>query len=291
MQKTLASIATFKGYGLHSGKRACLAIMPARAGTGIVFRRVDLQDSPEIPARWDHVIPSRLCTLLDNGYGVTLSTVEHVMAALAGLGITDATLEVDGPEVPILDGSSREIVAGIRKAGIRGLAGESRRVRVLKPVIVQENDAFAMLAPGKGLRIQFKIEFPDAAIGVQEFGLDIDGDSFERELADCRTFCRASDVDAMRRNGLALGGTFENAVVYDGDRVLSPGGLRRRDEAVRHKMLDALGDLALAGASLTGHYTGYKAGHALTNRLLHALFADKDAWAFQSASKRQLADA
>ncbi|ODT61510.1 MULTISPECIES: UDP-3-O-acyl-N-acetylglucosamine deacetylase [Paracoccus] len=284
MQATLNDTVTFQGVGLHSGASARLDIHPAPAGHGIVFRRTDLSPHVDIPAMWDHVTPSRLCTLLDNGQGVTLSTVEHVMAALAGTGIHNALVTIDGPEIPILDGSSAPFVAGILETGIARQAAPLRAIRVLRPVEVREGDAFARLSPADHLEIDFEIDFADAAIGHQEKRLDMANGAFVRELADSRTFCRAADVDAMRRNGLALGGTYLNAVVVDGGRVLSPGGLRHTDEAVRHKMLDATGDLALAGAPLLARYTGHRAGHAMTNRLLRALFADPDAWTWELCS-------
>ena len=278
MQATLKSKAVFSGVGLHSGARVRLEIQPAPAGYGIVFRRIDLTPSVDIPARWDHVTPSKLCTLLDDGNGVTLSTVEHVMAALAGTGIHNALIAVDGPEVPILDGSAAPFVRGILNAGIRLQAQPLRAIRVLRRVELREGQAWARLEPAHHLEIDFRIDFADAAIGRQEKVLDMANGAFLRELADSRTFCRQADVEAMRRNGLALGGTYLNAVVVDGAQVLSPGGLRHADEAVRHKMLDATGDLALAGAPLLARYTGHRAGHAMTNRLLRALFADPTAW-------------
>lgn len=284
MQATLKDKVTFTGVGLHSGAVARLTLHPARPGHGIVFRRTDLTPAVEIPALWDHVTPSKLCTLLDNGQGITLSTVEHVMAALAGTGIHNALVEVDGPEIPILDGSAAPFVQGILEVGIRRQAAPLRAIRVLRPVEVREGDAFARLSPADHLEIDFQIDFTDAAIGHQEKRLDMANGAFLRELADSRTFCRASDVDAMRRNGLALGGTYLNAVVVDGGRILTPGGLRHADEAVRHKMLDATGDLALAGAPLLARYTGHRAGHAMTNRLLRALFADPTAWTWERCS-------
>ena len=284
MQATLKDKVTFTGVGLHSGAVARLTLHPARPGHGIVFRRTDLTPAVEIPALWDHVTPSKLCTLLDNGQGVTLSTVEHVMAALAGTGIHNALVEVDGPEIPILDGSAAPFVQGILEVGIRRQAAPLRAIRVLRPVEVREGEAFARLSPADHLEIDFQIDFTDAAIGHQEKRLDMANGAFLRELADSRTFCRASDVDTMRRNGLALGGTYLNAVVVDGGRILTPGGLRHADEAVRHKMLDATGDLALAGAPLLARYTGHRAGHAMTNRLLRALFADPTAWTWERCS-------
>lgn len=284
MQATLKTNAIFEGVGLHSGAAARLEIHPAPAGHGILFRRTDLTPAVDIPARWDHVTPSKLCTLLDNGQGQTLSTVEHVMAALTGTGIHNALIEVDGPEVPILDGSAAPFVKGILRAGIAIQPVPLRAIRVLRPVELREGEAYARLTPADHLEIEFDIDFTDEAIGHQEKRLDMANGAFLRELADSRTFCRQADVDMMRRNGLALGGTYLNAVVVDGAQVLSPGGLRHADEAVRHKMLDAMGDLALAGAPLLARYTGHRAGHAMTNRLLRALFADPTAWAWETCS-------
>ena len=291
MQATIRTVAHFDGVGLHSGAPVHLAIRPAPVGHGIVFQRRDLAtalgDAALIPARWDMVTPSQLCTLLDNGRGATLSTVEHVMAALAGTGIHNALIEVTGAEVPILDGSSAPFVRGILRAGIATQDSPLRAIRVLKPVEIRDGAAFARLEPADHLEIDFHIEFADAAIGRQDKTLDMANGAFLRELMDSRTFCRQSDVDAMRRSGKALGGTYLNAVVVDGAQVLSPGGLRHADEAVRHKMLDALGDLTLAGAPLLARYTGHRAGHAMTNRLLRALFADPDAWEWTVCSPDQ----
>lgn len=284
MQATLKTNAIFEGVGLHSGAAARLEIHPAPAGHGILFRRTDLTPAVDIPARWDHVTPSKLCTLLENGQGQTLSTVEHIMAALTGTGIHNALIEVDGPEVPILDGSAAPFVKGILRAGIAIQPVPLRAIRVLRPVELREGEAYARLTPADHLEIEFDIDFTDEAIGHQEKRLDMANGAFLRELADSRTFCRQADVDMMRQNGLALGGTYLNAVVVDGAQVLSPGGLRHTDEAVRHKMLDAMGDLALAGAPLLARYTGHRAGHAMTNRLLRALFADPTAWAWETCS-------
>ncbi|WP_134681212.1 UDP-3-O-acyl-N-acetylglucosamine deacetylase [Paracoccus ravus] len=278
MQTTIAHKIQFRGVGLHSGAAVRLAILPAPADHGIVFVRTDLNGA-RIPARWDLVTPSQLCTLLDNGAGATVSTVEHVMAALAGTGITNAVIEVNGPEIPILDGSSEPFVRGIVTAGLREQPEAAlRAIRILRPVEVQHGQALARLSPADHLEIHFDIDFTDAAIGHQEKRLDMANGSFVLELMDSRTFCRQADVVQMQQNGLALGGTYLNAVVIDGDKVLSPGGLRHSDEAVRHKMLDAMGDLALAGAPILGRYTGHRAGHAMTNKLLRALFAAPDAW-------------
>lgn len=278
MQTTIKSPVTFTGVGLHSGRPVRMTIHPASAEYGIWFRRTDLEGDNLIPARWDAVVPSKLCTLVANRAGASVSTVEHVMAALAGCGVHNALVEVDGPEVPILDGSSAPFVAGILSRGIRELVAPVRALKILKPVEVSNGESWARLEPAEMLEIDFTIEFTEAAIGRQEKSLNMSNGAFVRELCDSRTFCRQDDVQRMQANGLALGGTYENAVVFDDERVLSPGGLRHKDEAVRHKMLDALGDLALAGAPILGKYTAHRGGHALTNKLLRALFADPFAY-------------
>ena len=275
MQNTLKASVTFNGTGLHSGRPVRMVIRPAAAEHGIWFRRTDIAIGDAlIPARWDAVERTALCTRLVNGAGASVSTVEHVMAALAGCGVHNALVEIDGPEVPILDGSAAPFVRAILGRGLRPQSVPVRALRILRPVEVSQGDATARLDPARTLEIDFHIAFDDAAIGVQNKSLVMENGTFVRELCDSRTFCRQSDVDAMHARGLALGGTLDNAVVVDGDRVLSPGGLRHSDEAVRHKMLDALGDLALAGAPILGRYTGHRAGHSLTNTLLRAVFAD-----------------
>ena len=257
-----------------------MTVLPASAEYGIWFRRTDvIGRDPMVQAHWSAVENAKLCTEVSNAQGVKVSTIEHLMAALSGCGIHNALIEIDGPEVPILDGSSAPFAAAFLARGVRDLAAPLRCFEILKPVEVREGPALARLEPAETLEIDFEIDFADAAIGHQRKRLSMANGAFLRELSDCRTFCRQADVEAMLAQGLALGGNpGENAVVFDGDRVLSPGGLRRADEPVRHKMLDALGDLALAGAPILGRYTGHRAGHAMTNRLLRALFADPTAY-------------
>ncbi len=279
MQNQLKSPVSFSGQGLHSGAAVCMHVGPAELGHGIWFLRTDVTDrDARVPALWDAVTASRLCTVVENAEGVSVSTIEHLMAALAGCGIHHALIKIDGPEVPILDGSSAPFVAGFLRAGLEELEAPVRAIRVLKTVEVQDGLAVARLEPAEMLEIDFRISFSERAIGTQVRRLNLANGAFVRELSNSRTFCRQSDVVSMREAGLALGGTLENAVVFDGDSVLSPGGLRHADEPVRHKMLDALGDLALAGGPILGRYTGDRAGHALTNRLLRELFADPTAW-------------
>jgi len=273
LQNTLKSQVTFEGVGLHTGASIRMTLRPAAPGTGIWFRRSDIElGNAMIPALWNAVDRTPLCTRLENEAGVSVSTVEHLMAALAGTGVHNALIDIDGPEVPILDGSAAPFMRGIMRHGVRQQDAPLLAIEILEPVSVELDGAQATLLPSKGLEISFSIDFDDAAIGRQSKTLDMRNGAFARELCDSRTFCRQADVDAMHEQGLALGGTLENAVVVDGDDVLSPGGFRHADEAVRHKMLDALGDLALAGAPILGRYEGIRAGHSLTNTLLRALF-------------------
>jgi UDP-3-O-[3-hydroxymyristoyl] N-acetylglucosamine deacetylase len=278
LQRTLSEEVCLSGTGLHSGARVGISILPAPADRGITFRRTDLPGAPAIPARWDAVVASRLCTVIANAAGDSVSTIEHLMAALAGTGIHNATVLIDGPEVPILDGSAAPFVAAILAAGITVLPAPVRVIRIRRSVTVEDGAALARLEPAEMPELDFRIDFADAAIGRQARQMVLANGAFVRELADSRTFCRQADVTAMQAQGLALGGTYHNAVVVEGDRILSPGGLRHADEPVRHKMLDAVGDLALAGGPILGRYTGIRAGHALTNRLLRTLFADPSAF-------------
>ena len=280
MQTTLKTDVTFEGIGLHSGEAVRVVLHPAAANTGIVFRRTDVTGRPTLPADYRDVMISPLNTRLSNADGVTVSTIEHLMAALAGCGVHNVLIDVDGAEVPILDGSAVSFVRGIVSAGLTRLSAPLRAIEILRDVEVSDGGATAKLSPSTTLQIDFEIVFDDAAIGRQKKTLNMANGAFVRQLCDSRTFCRSADVDAMRANGLALGGTVENAVVVDGDKILTPGGLRHEDEAVRHKMLDALGDLYTAGAPLLGRYTGRRAGHALTNKLLRALFDRPEAWRF-----------
>ena len=250
-------------------------VKPGAADHGIRFKRTDIAlGNSVIPARWDLVERTALCTRLVNTSGASVSTVEHIMAALAGCGIHNALIEIDGPEVPIMDGSSAHFVRGIMQQGIQRLGAPVTALQVMKPVTVSHEGATATLMPSNRLIIEFHIDFDEAAIGRQSRTLDMRNGTFARELCDCRTFCRRADVETMQANGLALGGVpGENAIVFDGPVVESGQGLRHSDEPVRHKMLDALGDLALAGGPIFGHYIGDRAGHSLTNTLLRAAFA------------------
>ena len=291
MQRTLKTPIEIVGKGLHSGKRAALRVSPSVADFGIWIQRVDVTDRDNmIPARYDHVNDTRLCTRLANDAGVEVSTVEHLMAALAGTGIHNAMIEIDGPEIPIMDGSSAPFVAAILKAGLKELDAPLKAIRILKPVSINVDGFSASLAPSEKIEIEFAIDFDEAAIGKQSKTLQMSNGAFVRELSNCRTFCLRRDVDMMQSAGLALGGGLDNAIVVDGDTVLNPEGFRRDDECVRHKMLDALGDLALAGHPIIGRYHGDKAGHRATNLLLRELFARPDAWEMVECSPSQWHD-
>lgn len=277
MQATLARSVGFSGFGLHSGAPVRMRVDPAPAGHGVVFVRTDLPaDRNRIPARMAFWTEAVLCTRLENAEGASVSTIEHMMAALAGMGVHNACVRIDGPEVPILDGSAAPFLRRFQAAGLRAQSAPLEIIRILRPIEVRSGPALARLEPADAFSMRFEIDFPDRAIGHQMQDLDLPGDAFDSLLANARTFCRRAEVEAMQAAGRALGGSYENAVVFDGDRVLSPGGLRYSDEPVRHKMLDAMGDLALAGAPILGRYLGVRAGHALTGRLLQALLADPD---------------
>ncbi len=291
VQTTIKAPASFSGTGLHTGREVRMTIHPASANYGIWFRRTDVDDRDAlIPARWDAVDDTQLCTRIANDDGVTLSTIEHIMAALAGCGVHNALVEVDGPEVPLMDGSSQHFVDAILSKGLATLDQPVLAIEVLRTVEVKVGEATAKLSPARNLTIDFHIDFADAAIGRQDKSLNMANGAFVHELCDSRTFCRKSDIDLMRSRGLIAGGDITSAIVVDGEDVVTPGGLRHRDEPVRHKMLDALGDLALAGAPILGHYNGHKAGHGVTNALLHALFADPTAYRLVECDKSRAAD-
>lgn len=288
-RRTLKAPIGCVGIGLHSGCRAALTLRPAPVNAGIVFRRTDL--GLDIPARHDLVFDTRLCTAiaLPGHPQARLGTIEHVMAALAACGIDDVVVEVDGPEVPILDGSAAPFIFLIDCAGIATSAMPRSTIEVLKTVRVQDGEGpdapWVALHPTAtpGFEAALEIDFPSTAIGRQSLSLRVTEASFRGMLADARTFTMAEDVARLRAAGLAQGGSLANAVVVDGPLVLNPGGLRHPDECVRHKLLDVVGDLALAGAPLSARFSGSRSGHALNNRLLRALFADSNAWRWKDA--------
>jgi UDP-3-O-[3-hydroxymyristoyl] N-acetylglucosamine deacetylase len=278
-QQTLKSAIECRGVGLHSGRRIAVTLRPAAPGSGIVFRRVDA-DGVEIAAHWRNVVDTTLCTTLGNGAGVIIGTVEHLLAAFAGLAIDNAVVEIDGPEVPVMDGSAAPFVFLIECAGIVAQAAPRRAIKVLKGVSVEAPGASAALVPDDAFTVGVAIDFASAAINRQELTLTLDPQRFKSEISRARTFGFLHEVDHLRAKGLARGGSLANSVVIAGDRVLNEEGLRYRDEFVRHKMLDALGDLYLAGAPLLGHFHGVRSGHAMNRRLLEALFAEPQGWCY-----------
>jgi len=290
VQTTLKASFTLVGTGLHSGRPARLRVVPAPVDFRVEFRRVDITDKDNrIPARFDLVNDTQLCTRLCNDSGAEIATVEHLMAALAGCGVHNAIIEIDGPEVPIMDGSSERFVEEILSVGVVALGKPVKVLRILKPISVSDGDVFAELSPSDDFEIDFEIAFSDQAIGDQQHSLNMKNGNFVRELSDCRTFCMFSDVEYMKTIGLARGGSLANAVVIDDGKVLNPEGYRREDECVRHKMLDALGDLALAGVPVIGRYHGVKAGHRMTNLLLRAVFEASDSFEIVEVNLRQSA--
>ncbi len=292
-QHSLKAAIGCVGVGLHTGRRVAMTLRPAPVSHGIVFRRTDL--GRDIPARFDHVADARLATSLGlpDDPSVRVGTVEHVMAALAGLGVDNALVEVDGPELPILDGSAAHLVFLIDCAGIVAQDAPRETIEILRPVRVADGAGFAELRPAgprvHGLDMALSIDFAAAAIGQQAMSLRLSADSFRRELAPSRTFGLAEEIAALQAAGLARGGSLDNAVVVDQDRVLNPGGLRMEREFVRHKLLDAVGDLALAGTAIKGRFVAHRSGHALNNRLLRALFAAPAAWGPLAADPVQAA--
>jgi UDP-3-O-[3-hydroxymyristoyl] N-acetylglucosamine deacetylase len=290
-EHTLAAPALCAGVGLHTGERVRLWIRPAPQRSGIVFVRMDVHGRDNrVPATAEAVVQTRLGTVIGNADGVTVSTIEHLMAAMAALGVDNAVVELDGPEVPIMDGSAEPFVRLLDRAGRRRQDAPRRTIEILQPVEVIEGDKRAALLPSDSFEVAFEIAFPSAAIGRQAVDLVLDEDSFRAELADCRTFGFLNEVEALRRAGLARGGSMENAVVIDGDRVLNPEGLRRRDEFVRHKALDAVGDLYVLGAPIIGRFEGRYAGHGLNNAVVRALLARPQAWRYAPV-RAELAEA
>jgi len=283
-QHTLAGPAIFAGVGVHTGAHVRVAIRPAAVDTGIVFVRADVRDRDNrVPAHGDAVVQTRLGTVIGKTAGVTVSTIEHLMAAMAALAIDNAIIELDGPEVPIMDGSSAPFVSILDRAGRKPQDAVRRFIEVLEPIEVIDGDKRAVLTPSEHFEMAFEIEFGSKAIGRQRVDLIVDEQSFRYELSDCRTFGFVQEVEALRQAGLARGGSMENAVVIDGDRVLNPEGLRRPDEFVRHKALDAVGDLYVLGAPLLARFEGVKAGHGLNNAVVRALMARPTAWRYRPA--------
>lgn len=289
-QHTLRATAITAGIGVHKGERARLVMRPAAPGTGLVFIRTDVTDRDNrILARGDCVSDVQLGTTLSNRAGASVAVVEHLLAACAGMGLDNAVFEIDGPEVPIMDGSAAVFCELISRVGLERQTALRRRIRILETVEVRDGVKHARLSPSPDawLTLRARIDFDSSAIGVQQMALRLQPGQFARDLAFARTFGFARDVDALKAMGLARGGSLDNAVVVDGDRVINPEGLRADDEFVRHKILDAVGDLLLAGGPIAGLYEGEQPGHALNNALVRKLLKTPSAWCWETADSAE----
>lgn len=286
-QRTLKNPINCSGTALHAGTHVAMTLHPAPADTGIVFRRTGPGVGPagagDIPARYDHVVDTRLCTVIGNGHGANVATIEHLMAALAGAGIDNALIEINGAEVPAMDGSAAPFLFLIECAGVVEQEAPRRVLRALKPVSVSDGTAKASLTPAEQPSLSFEIEYDNRVIARQSHTLDFSEPTFRAEVSRARTYGFLEDVTALQSQGLALGGSLDNAVVVSGERILNENGLRYENEFVRHKLLDAIGDLYLAGGLVLGRFEGSCAGHRINNKLLRALFADDAAWEWADA--------
>ena len=278
-QRTLKNVIRATGVGLHSGEMVYLTLRPAAPDTGIIFRRVDLDPVVEIEAKAENVGETALSTtLIQNGHRV--STVEHLLSAFAGLGIDNAYIDLNAAEVPIMDGSAGPFVFLVQSAGIEEQAVAKQFIRIKKPVLLEDGDKWAKFEPFEGFKVSFTIDFEHPAFSgrPQQVDVDFSSTSFVREVSRARTFGFMKDIEKLREMNLALGGSMDNAIVVDDFRVLNEDGLRYEDEFVRHKVLDAIGDLYLLGHSLIGAFIGHKSGHEVNNRLLRKLLAQEDCW-------------
>ena len=279
LQCTISEIIHYVGVGLHSGHNVSMTLYPAAPNSGISFVRRDVErEHAVIHASWRNVVDTRLCTVLGNEHGVTIGTVEHLLAALRSCGIDNLLIELSGDEIPILDGSCAPLVEMINKAGVVSQRLPRYGIWIDRPIEVRQGERFAILSPSSLPRITVDIDFPHPAIGSQQVSIEMIDDLFEQEIAPARTFGFANEVEQLREQGLALGGSVRNAILVDDDGVVNEEGLRFADEFARHKILDCLGDLALAEAPIFGHLYTHKPGHRLNNALLRELFAHQDAW-------------
>lgn len=279
-QRTLSNVIRATGVGLHSGRKVYLTLRPAAPNTGIVFRRTDLDEPVDIPARVENVGGTRLCTTLVGEHGAQVSTVEHLLSAMAGLGIDNAYVDISAPEIPIMDGSAGPLVFLLQSAGIEEQEAPKKFLRINKRIRVEDGDKWALLEPFEGFKIKLTIQFDQPMFEHQPHTVSIDfsSTSFVKEVSRARTFGHVGDLEDLRESGLALGGSFDNAILHDNYRVLNEDGLRYDDEFVKHKVLDAIGDLYLLGHGIIGSFEAFKSGHSLNNLLLRTLKADSDAW-------------
>ncbi|MDP2573849.1 UDP-3-O-acyl-N-acetylglucosamine deacetylase [Vibrio penaeicida] len=279
-QRTLKEMVKTTGVGLHSGRKVTLTLRPAAANTGVIYRRTDMNPPVDFPADPASVRDTMLCTALVNDEGIRISTVEHLNAALAGMGIDNVIVEVDAPEIPIMDGSASPFVYLLQSAGIETLNAPKRFVRIKKKVRVEDGDKWAELVPHDGFRMDFAIEFDHPAIESDEQHLlfDFSSQAFVKDISRARTFGFMKDIEYLQSQNLCLGGSFDCAIVLDEYRILNEEGLRFENEFVTHKVLDAIGDLYMCGHSIVGELRAYKSGHAMNNKVLRAVLADQEAW-------------
>lgn len=285
-QTTLRAPVTLTGIGVHSGAPATICLKPSSVNSGIVFLRQGLEDAPAqlIHAKHTKVSATELCTVIGDGASASVATIEHLMSACAGLGLDNVLVEIDGPEMPIMDGSAAEFVAAIEATGLVGLSAARRYLRVLQPVRVEHGRAFAELLPAKsGFRLDVEIDFDTSVIGRQRKVFDLEAAAYSKEISRARTFGFMRDVEQLWKAGFALGASLDNTVAVGDDKVINPEGLRYGDEFVRHKVLDAIGDLALAGYPIIGEFRSYCGGHRMNVRILEALFADRANYAIVEA--------
>ncbi|KAB2824365.1 UDP-3-O-acyl-N-acetylglucosamine deacetylase [Aliivibrio sp. S4TY2] len=288
-QRTLKSIVQMTGVGLHSGRKVTLTLRPAAANTGVIYRRTDLNPPVDFPADPESVRDTMLCTALVNDEGVRISTVEHLNAALAGMGIDNVVIEVDAPEIPIMDGSASPFVYLLQSAGIEELNTAKKFIRIKKPVRIEDGDKWAEIRPYNGFRLDFTIDFNHPAIDSddQKLVFDFSSQSFIKDISRARTFGFMRDIEYLQSQNLCLGGSFDCAIVLDDYRILNEDGLRFDNEFVTHKVLDAVGDLYMCGHSILGELSAYKSGHALNNQLLRAVLADQEAWEWTTIEDEQ----
>ncbi len=276
-QKTIGCDIEFTGIALHSGRKVTVRLIPAEANTGIIFRRVDIKGKPEIPANFNYVVNTLMCTELGNG-NIKIKTVEHLLSALFGLGIDNIIIEIDGCEVPAMDGSSYPFVEYILKAGIKELNQLKTVIKIKKEIEIKKGERVVKIVPSERLTYSFYIDYNHPLIGSQFFTYTHSQESYINDISRARTFGFLEEVEKLRKNNLGLGGSLENAIVISNDKILNPEGLRYPDEFVRHKILDAIGDLSLIGMKFIGHYIGIKCGHELNYLLCKSIFEDKEAW-------------
>lgn len=288
LQTTLKRKTECAGLGLHTGLEVTMVLKPGAVDTGIVFERVDLDlTDNNIAATFDSVGETMLGTTISNGAGASVSTIEHLMAALAGLGIDNLHIEIDGPELPIMDGSSVFFVELLEEAGVRSQSKTRKHIKILDPIVFHDGEKRGELHPAEGFTAEFEIEFDCPVIKKQRFSFDLSPMAFKEEIAEARTFGYLKDVDQLLALGLGRGASTENTIVIDDGEVINEGGLRFSDEFVRHKVLDAVGDLYLAGAPIVGHFIGIRSGHGVNNSLLRALFDNPDKWAYVEDASAQ----